>query len=231
MPFWPMNFGISPVDLSAMDDHTHSFDIKPFTTVDFSSISSPHYEDIPLARTDQTSIDYKYDIKLQDCQSMLLILKTVFPSCSYLLHSLESVLPAKGCRSVQMTNCCILCHHACRADRKERIHTTALHPSRAAVGGWAGYHKVAKMTLDVFLLDTWTPPFFSEASSFLFMYLMCKLSFEALRTQCRISIPDVKKCPSLHSILLIHMCSFEMPNSPRKWWSRNIGYTWVTALV
>lgn len=78
MPFWPINFGISPVDLSAMDDHTHSFDIKPFTTVDFSSISSPHYEDIPLARTDQTSIDYKYDIKLQDCQSMLLIFFTVF---------------------------------------------------------------------------------------------------------------------------------------------------------
>ncbi|XP_054243207.1 peroxisome proliferator-activated receptor gamma [Indicator indicator] len=71
MPFWPMNFGISPVDLSAMDDHTHSFDIKPFTTVDFSSISSPHYEDVPLARMDQTSIDYKYDIKLQDCQSAI----------------------------------------------------------------------------------------------------------------------------------------------------------------
>lgn len=87
MPFWPMNFGISPVDLSAMDDHTHSFDIKPFTTVDFSSISSPHYEDITLARTDQTSIDYKYDIKLQDCQSMLLIFFNIsfvflFPSFS-----------------------------------------------------------------------------------------------------------------------------------------------------
>ncbi|XP_072203347.1 peroxisome proliferator-activated receptor gamma isoform X2 [Excalfactoria chinensis] len=71
MPFWPVNFGISPVDLSAMDDHMHSFDIKPFTTVDFSSISSPHYEDIPLGRADQTSIDYKYDIKLQDCQSAI----------------------------------------------------------------------------------------------------------------------------------------------------------------
>lgn len=73
MPFWPVNFGISPVDLSAMDDHMHSFDIKPFTTVDFSSISSPHYEDIPLGRADQTSIDYKYDIKLQDCQSTFFI--------------------------------------------------------------------------------------------------------------------------------------------------------------
>lgn len=66
-----MNFGISPVDLSAMDDHTHSFDIKPFTTVDFSSISSPHYEDLPLARAEQAGLDYKYDIKLQDCQSAI----------------------------------------------------------------------------------------------------------------------------------------------------------------
>lgn len=85
MPFWPMNFGINPVDLSAMDDHTHSFDIKPFTTVDFSSISSPHYEDLPLARADQSGLDYKYDIKLQDCQSKLCLfgsvsLMPVFPS-------------------------------------------------------------------------------------------------------------------------------------------------------
>lgn len=71
MPFWPINFGISSVDLVTMDDHSHSFDIKPFTTVDFSSLSSPHYEDLPLARTDQTVIDYKYDMKFQECQSML----------------------------------------------------------------------------------------------------------------------------------------------------------------
>lgn len=70
MPFWPMNFGISPVDLSIMDEHSHSFDIKPFTTVDFSSLSSPHYEDLPPARTDQMATDYKYDMKLQECQSM-----------------------------------------------------------------------------------------------------------------------------------------------------------------
>ncbi|KAL8212432.1 UNVERIFIED_CONTAM: hypothetical protein K2H54_046604 [Gekko kuhli] len=71
MPFWSINFGISPVDLSAMEDHSHSFDIKPFTTVDFTSLSSPHYEDLPLARTDQTAIDYKYDMKLQECQSAI----------------------------------------------------------------------------------------------------------------------------------------------------------------
>lgn len=139
MPFWPINFGISPVDLSAMDDHTHSFDIKPFTTVDFSSISSPHYEDIPLARTDQTSIDYKYDIKLQDCQSMLLIF-LVFPSCSHLLRSLGSVLSAKGFRSIRMPKCWypvsseMSMRYSCRADRKDRIHIADLDPSRAAVG-------------------------------------------------------------------------------------------------
>lgn len=88
MPFWPMNFGISPVDLSAMDEHTHSFDIKPFTTVDFSSISSPHYEDLPLARAEQPVLDYKYDIKLQDCQSKLCLFWSVS------LMSLEHVLAA-----------------------------------------------------------------------------------------------------------------------------------------
>uniref|UniRef100_A0A804HLH1 Peroxisome proliferator-activated receptor gamma n=1 Tax=Homo sapiens TaxID=9606 RepID=A0A804HLH1_HUMAN len=59
MPFWPTNFGISSVDLSVMEDHSHSFDIKPFTTVDFSSISTPHYEDIPFTRTDPVVADYK----------------------------------------------------------------------------------------------------------------------------------------------------------------------------
>lgn len=70
MPFWPTNFGISSVDLSMMDEHSHSFDIKPFTTVDFSSISAPHYEDIPYTRADPMVADYKYDLKLQEYQSM-----------------------------------------------------------------------------------------------------------------------------------------------------------------
>ncbi|CAH7179932.1 Pparg [Phodopus roborovskii] len=71
MPFWPTNFGISSVDLSVMDDHSHSFDIKPFTTVDFSSISAPHYEDIPFTRADPMVADYKYDLKLQEYQSAI----------------------------------------------------------------------------------------------------------------------------------------------------------------
>uniref|UniRef100_A0AAF6ZER6 Peroxisome proliferator-activated receptor gamma n=1 Tax=Bos taurus TaxID=9913 RepID=A0AAF6ZER6_BOVIN len=71
MPFWPTNFGISSVDLSMMDDHSHAFDIKPFTTVDFSSISTPHYEDIPFPRADPMVADYKYDLKLQEYQSAI----------------------------------------------------------------------------------------------------------------------------------------------------------------
>ncbi|KAI4563540.1 hypothetical protein MJG53_016114 [Ovis ammon polii x Ovis aries] len=71
MPFWPTNFGISSVDLSMMDDHSHAFDIKPFTTVDFSSISAPHYEDIPFPRADPMVADYKYDLKLQEYQSAI----------------------------------------------------------------------------------------------------------------------------------------------------------------
>ncbi|KAL0600171.1 Peroxisome proliferator-activated receptor gamma, partial [Plecturocebus cupreus] len=71
MPFWPTNFGISSMDLSVMDDHSHSFDIKPFTTVDFSSISTPHYEDIPFTRADPMVADYKYDLKLQEYQSAI----------------------------------------------------------------------------------------------------------------------------------------------------------------
>uniref|UniRef100_A0A5F9CKP1 Peroxisome proliferator-activated receptor gamma n=1 Tax=Oryctolagus cuniculus TaxID=9986 RepID=A0A5F9CKP1_RABIT len=71
MPFWPTNFGIGSVDLSVMDDHSHSFDIKPFTTVDFSSISAPHYEDLPFARADPMVADYKYDLKLQEYQSAI----------------------------------------------------------------------------------------------------------------------------------------------------------------
>ncbi|XP_056380234.1 peroxisome proliferator-activated receptor gamma isoform X4 [Hyla sarda] len=76
MPFWGMNFGMNTVDLSAIESHSHDFDIKPFATVDFASISSGHYEDILedknfLYRNDQMDADYKYDLKLQDCQNTI----------------------------------------------------------------------------------------------------------------------------------------------------------------
>lgn len=76
MPFWGMNFGMNTMELPCIDDHSQGFDIKPFGTVDFTSISTPHYEEILedksfLCRNDQMDTDYKYDLKLQDCQSTL----------------------------------------------------------------------------------------------------------------------------------------------------------------
>ncbi|XP_006004475.1 peroxisome proliferator-activated receptor gamma [Latimeria chalumnae] len=68
MPLWSMNFGLSSVDLTDLDDHSHSFDIKPFTTVDFSSISSMHYEHSPLSGIDQTTTDYEYDLRIPEYQ-------------------------------------------------------------------------------------------------------------------------------------------------------------------
>ncbi|XP_041445110.1 peroxisome proliferator-activated receptor gamma isoform X1 [Xenopus laevis] len=76
MPFWSnLNFGMNSMDMSALEDHCQPYDIKPFTTVDFSSINS-HYDDILdektfLCRNDQSPIDYKYDLKLQECQSSI----------------------------------------------------------------------------------------------------------------------------------------------------------------
>ncbi|KAG8452210.1 hypothetical protein GDO86_004127 [Hymenochirus boettgeri] len=75
IPFWPMNFGVGSMDLSGLEDHSQSYDIKPFCTVDFSSLTNSHYEDIMEdksfhCRNDQSPIDYKYELKLQECQSM-----------------------------------------------------------------------------------------------------------------------------------------------------------------
>nr|XP_033782209.1 peroxisome proliferator-activated receptor gamma isoform X2 [Geotrypetes seraphini] len=108
MPFWPMNFGISTVDLPGMDDHSQSFDIKPFTTVDFSSLSTAHYEDITLARTDQITLDYKYDIKLEECQN---IIKMEPPSPPYYSEhaQLYSKTPVEDASSSLMAIECRVC--------------------------------------------------------------------------------------------------------------------------
>ncbi|XP_053324583.1 peroxisome proliferator-activated receptor gamma [Spea bombifrons] len=75
MPFWPMSFGVSQMELPGVDDHSHPYDIKPYPTVDFSSISAPNYEDVlddkTFLRNDQTSLDFKYDLRLQDCQNSI----------------------------------------------------------------------------------------------------------------------------------------------------------------
>eukprot|EP00079_Xenopus_tropicalis_P020072 XP_012810576.1 PREDICTED: peroxisome proliferator-activated receptor gamma [Xenopus tropicalis] len=74
MPFWSsLSFGMNAME--ALEEHCQPYDIKPFATVDFSSINS-HYEDILdektfLCRGEQSPIDYKYDLKLQECQSSI----------------------------------------------------------------------------------------------------------------------------------------------------------------
>uniref|UniRef100_A0A8C4M8A3 Peroxisome proliferator-activated receptor gamma n=1 Tax=Equus asinus TaxID=9793 RepID=A0A8C4M8A3_EQUAS len=106
MPFWPTNFGISSVDLSVMDDHSHSFDIKPFTTVDFSSISAPHYEDIPFARADPM-VDYKYDLKLQEYQSAIKVEPASPPYYSEKtqLHSKPHEEPSSSLMAIECRVC------------------------------------------------------------------------------------------------------------------------------
>ncbi|KAB1263884.1 Peroxisome proliferator-activated receptor gamma, partial [Camelus dromedarius] len=89
MPFWPTSFGISSVDLSMVDDHSHAFDIKPFTTVDFSSISTPHYEDVPFPRADPMVADYKYDLKLQEYQSTMSMFTFQTPETRSLIWKFE----------------------------------------------------------------------------------------------------------------------------------------------
>lgn len=83
MPLWSMNFGINSVDLSDFDEHSHSFDIKPFTTVDFSTFSSPHYEDIHSIRTEPTVFDHKYDYRFQEFQGNFSEIKKEPPSPPY----------------------------------------------------------------------------------------------------------------------------------------------------
>ncbi|MBN3325336.1 PPARG protein, partial [Atractosteus spatula] len=66
MPVWPMNFGLNAVDLADLDDSSQSFDMKPFTTVDYSSISSLAYETSPLPSEDLAQFDYMYDFKMNE---------------------------------------------------------------------------------------------------------------------------------------------------------------------
>ncbi|KAK6473919.1 peroxisome proliferator-activated receptor gamma-like [Huso huso] len=65
LPMWQVSFGLNPVDMAELDDHSHSFDIKPYTTVDYSGISNRPYDYSPPERGNLTELDCKYDFKLQ----------------------------------------------------------------------------------------------------------------------------------------------------------------------
>ncbi|XP_036415532.1 peroxisome proliferator-activated receptor gamma [Colossoma macropomum] len=44
---WPMGFGLSTLDLEELDDSSHSLDMKPFSTLDYATISGVEYEPSP----------------------------------------------------------------------------------------------------------------------------------------------------------------------------------------
>ncbi|XP_055039727.1 peroxisome proliferator-activated receptor gamma isoform X2 [Misgurnus anguillicaudatus] len=44
---WPMGFGLSALELEELDDSSHSLDMKPFSTLDYNTISSAEYEPSP----------------------------------------------------------------------------------------------------------------------------------------------------------------------------------------
>ncbi|GCC21817.1 peroxisome proliferator-activated receptor gamma [Chiloscyllium punctatum] len=73
LPLWPINFAMGTMDLSELANHTHPFDVKPFATVDFSTVSAVNYEDHASTslRIDENSSDCKYDEQFLDYQSTI----------------------------------------------------------------------------------------------------------------------------------------------------------------
>lgn len=84
---WPMGFSLTPVDLSELDDSSHSLDMKPYSTLDYTSISSSistsissslstsmTYIPSPPQSDHLANMDYTYNYKSHDGQSMSLSL-------------------------------------------------------------------------------------------------------------------------------------------------------------
>ncbi|XP_023655489.1 peroxisome proliferator-activated receptor gamma isoform X2 [Paramormyrops kingsleyae] len=69
MPAWCTSFGLNPVDLAELDDSSHSFDMKPFSTLDYSTITDLGYETSPQQADELTHMDYMYSFKAQENQS------------------------------------------------------------------------------------------------------------------------------------------------------------------
>lgn len=44
---WPVGFGLSALELDELDDSSHSLDMKPFSTLDYTTISGIEYEPSP----------------------------------------------------------------------------------------------------------------------------------------------------------------------------------------
>ncbi|XP_028853391.1 peroxisome proliferator-activated receptor gamma isoform X2 [Denticeps clupeoides] len=69
---WPMGFGLTGVELMEMDDSSHSLDLKPFSTLDYNSITGMEYDPSP-PQVDFTQMDlsYMYSYRAQENQSGL----------------------------------------------------------------------------------------------------------------------------------------------------------------
>ncbi|XP_062315571.1 peroxisome proliferator-activated receptor gamma [Osmerus eperlanus] len=81
---WPMGFSLTPVDLSELDDSSHSLDMKPYSTLDYTSISSSistsissslstsmTYIPSPPQSDHLANMDYTYNYKSHDGQSSI----------------------------------------------------------------------------------------------------------------------------------------------------------------
>lgn len=44
---WPVGFGLSALELDELDDSSHSLDMKPLSTLDYTTISGVEYEPSP----------------------------------------------------------------------------------------------------------------------------------------------------------------------------------------
>ncbi|KAI1890406.1 hypothetical protein AGOR_G00153390 [Albula goreensis] len=71
MPAWPMSFGLNPMDLAGLDDSSHSFDMKPFSTLDYSSLTGLGYDTSPPQSEELTHMDCMYSYRTQESQNTI----------------------------------------------------------------------------------------------------------------------------------------------------------------
>ncbi|XP_016410370.1 peroxisome proliferator-activated receptor gamma-like [Sinocyclocheilus rhinocerous] len=65
---WPVGFGLSALDLDELDDSSHSMDMKPFSTLDYSTISGIEYEPSPAQSEapDMMDLTHMYSYRAQE---------------------------------------------------------------------------------------------------------------------------------------------------------------------
>ncbi|XP_072522603.1 peroxisome proliferator-activated receptor gamma [Salminus brasiliensis] len=65
---WPMGFGLSTLDLEELDDSSHSLDMKPFSTLDYATISAAEYEPSPpqSEMTHMMDLTHMYSYRAQE---------------------------------------------------------------------------------------------------------------------------------------------------------------------